>query len=225
MVALGTYTPLQQAWFEEANIFVEVRVEGDVITPRQKLHSVAFALQAANAADVRNANINPRSISVGGQQVVNEDGAWVGASTGLQGPPGPPGPAGAPGAGHSLQCDVGQMIAWRNNGWACEAPPEQPNRGGVCYTALGVASCGDGFTAVMTGWQANYELVNIGSVNNSGNAITTSQPYCQGLPPGSSQPAAGVSYRGSRAVSNISDSRGQNMPIPASALRCAICCR
>jgi hypothetical protein len=85
-VALGTYTPLQQSWFGHSDVYVEVRVEGDVITPRQKLNSVAFAMQAANAADVRNANINPRSISVGGQQIVNEEGAWVGPSEGIQGP-------------------------------------------------------------------------------------------------------------------------------------------
>jgi hypothetical protein len=221
-IALGTHTPLQQGWFGQGGIFVEVSVEGDVIAPRQQLNSVAFAIEAANAQDVRNADINPRSINVGGQQIVSEDGTWVGPSAGLQGPQGPEGPAGA---GHNLQCDVGQMIIWRNGGWACEAPPEQPNRGGVCYTAFGINSCGAGFAAVLTGWQANYEAIR--NVNSSTNFGSVTGPYCQSLPQGSPEPGVGPNYRPrSRGnTATILDSHGGVIPFPNGPLRCAICCR
>ncbi len=77
------------------------------MTPRLKLTegSVPFALRAREAERV-NGDISPRSLTVGGQLVINEAGEWVGPDSGLVGPEGPagaqgeagpPGPAGATG--------------------------------------------------------------------------------------------------------------------------------
>lgn len=69
------------------------------MTPRSPIRSVPYALVAG---DVRG-DIHPTSISIGGTKIIDEMGAWVGASTGLQGPkgdkgdPGPAGPAGMQG--------------------------------------------------------------------------------------------------------------------------------
>lgn len=68
------------------------------MTPRLKLTegSVPFALRAREAERV-NGDISPRSLTVGGQLVINEAGEWVGPDSGLVGPEGPEGPAGAQG--------------------------------------------------------------------------------------------------------------------------------
>ncbi|MGB1763162.1 hypothetical protein [Alloalcanivorax xenomutans] len=69
------------------------------MTPRLKLTegSVPFALRAREAERV-NGDISPRSLTVGGQLVINEAGEWVGPDSGLVGPEGPEGPEGPAGA-------------------------------------------------------------------------------------------------------------------------------
>lgn len=69
------------------------------MTPRLKLTegSVPFALRAREAERV-NGDITPRSLTVGGQLVINEAGEWVGPDSGLVGPEGPEGPEGPAGA-------------------------------------------------------------------------------------------------------------------------------
>lgn len=68
------------------------------MTPRLKLTegSVPFALRAREAERV-NGDISPRSLTVGGQLVINEAGEWVGPDSGLVGPEGPEGPEGPAG--------------------------------------------------------------------------------------------------------------------------------
>ena len=45
----------------------------------------------AHAVDVLNENIHPASVSIGETVVIDENGQWVGDTTGLVGPQGPPG--------------------------------------------------------------------------------------------------------------------------------------
>ncbi len=54
--------------------YLGVSVDGAELLPRVQLASVPYALQAQNAVG----DIHPRSISVGGQQVIDENGNWVG---------------------------------------------------------------------------------------------------------------------------------------------------
>lgn len=88
---LGATTPLTPAVFAGRTRFLGVTVGTDPeMTPREPIGSVPFALVAGNVTG----DITPTSITVGGTQIVDSMGRWVGASSGPSGPAGPTGPAG-----------------------------------------------------------------------------------------------------------------------------------
>lgn len=94
---LGTNMPIEDIDFSD-ECYMQIRVEGEILSPRIPLTSVASAFLADQADDVYNRNINPRSITITGYgMVVNQSGQWVGDPTGLMGPTGPTGPTGATG--------------------------------------------------------------------------------------------------------------------------------
>lgn len=100
---IGTVTPLPSAIFAtSANRWLGITVGADSeMTPRQRLGSTAYAIRADSARaadDVPNADITPKSVTVGGLLVIDASGNWVGNPTGLIGPIGPAGPAGPIGA-------------------------------------------------------------------------------------------------------------------------------
>jgi hypothetical protein len=92
--------PLTPAMFATAassgqSLYLGIQVNSDPeLTPRQPLLTVPYAFVADNVLG----DITPHSIMVNNVPVINADGTWGGASTGLIGPAGPTGPAGAPGA-------------------------------------------------------------------------------------------------------------------------------
>lgn len=91
---LGGTTPLTPAIFSGRTRFLGVTVGADPeMTPREPIGSVPFALVAGNVTG----DITPSSISVGGTQIVDSMGRWVGTSSGPAGPQGPAGPAGPTG--------------------------------------------------------------------------------------------------------------------------------
>ena len=62
-----------------ARLFLEVRVERDVIEPRVPVTGAMFAQRAAVADDVPGRDITPRTVSIqGAGEVIDEDGNWVG---------------------------------------------------------------------------------------------------------------------------------------------------
>ncbi len=76
--------------------YVGITVNADPeMSPRQAAASVPYALVAGDAVG----DIHPTSVSVGGQLIIDATGAWVGPSSGLQGPQGPAGPQGPVGPG------------------------------------------------------------------------------------------------------------------------------
>ncbi len=96
---IGTVNPLPTAIFAtSANRWLGITVGADAeMTPRQRLGSTAYAIRADSARaadDVPNADITPKSITVGGLLVIDASGNWVGNPTGLMGPAGPAGPVG-----------------------------------------------------------------------------------------------------------------------------------
>lgn len=100
---IGTVTPLPSAIFStSANRWLGITVGTDSeMTPRQRLGSTAYAIRADSARaadDVPNAEITPKSVTVGGMLVIDASGNWVGNPTGLIGPIGPAGPVGPQGA-------------------------------------------------------------------------------------------------------------------------------
>lgn len=85
------------ALFDGRELFLEVTIDGETLDPRYPIASVPYALTAENAVGA----ITPRSITVAGQKVIDEEGRWVGPLSvgepgprGLKGDPGPAGPTG-----------------------------------------------------------------------------------------------------------------------------------
>jgi hypothetical protein len=69
---------------------------GAELKPRIRLRKVPAAFQADVAVDAVG-DIHPRTVSVGGNVVIDADGRWTGDPTGLRGPAGPAGPQGPQG--------------------------------------------------------------------------------------------------------------------------------
>jgi len=91
---LGATTPLTPMVFAGRTRFLGVTVGTDPeMTPREPIGSVPYALVATNVVG----DITPTSITVGGMQIVDSTGRWVGASSGPAGPQGPAGPMGPAG--------------------------------------------------------------------------------------------------------------------------------
>ena len=99
---IGEVTALDPTLFDtQAVLYLGVTFGADSeATPRFRLASVGYALRAKSASaadDVPGMDINPNSITVNGQPVVDAGGNWIGATAGLQGPAGPTGPVGPAG--------------------------------------------------------------------------------------------------------------------------------
>ena len=100
----GSIQELDSALFGRDELYLSIQLDNDPeLTPRKPLGLVPGAFFAEFSENVVG-DITPRSVTVGGQRVINEAGQWVGEPTGLIGPAGPQGdqgpagPAGPPGA-------------------------------------------------------------------------------------------------------------------------------
>ncbi len=93
---LGTLTPIDVSALAAAGpLELGIQIANDPeLSPRSAIHSVAYALVANDAVG----DINPTSVTVGGTQVINSAGEWVGNPTGLVGATGPAGAVGPTGA-------------------------------------------------------------------------------------------------------------------------------
>lgn len=92
-VTLGNDDPLLDILTGD-EMYLGITVGSDPeMTPRSPIDSVPYALVANNAVG----DITPTSIVINGATVIDENGEWVGAPTGLVGPQGPQGPIGMTG--------------------------------------------------------------------------------------------------------------------------------
>ncbi|MBI5528137.1 MAG: hypothetical protein HY897_17535 [Deltaproteobacteria bacterium] len=73
-VELGKNAGLDAAFLGAAELFLEVRVEGTKMMPRQKIGSVPFSFVAQDAVG----DIHPKSVTVGAAPVIDSAGKWVG---------------------------------------------------------------------------------------------------------------------------------------------------
>ncbi len=93
-VQLGSVTPFPSSLWDGSPRYVGIKVGADPeMTPRQDVASVPYALVANDAVG----DIHPASVTVNGTLVIDNNGAWVGPSSGLVGPTGAQGPAGPQG--------------------------------------------------------------------------------------------------------------------------------
>ena len=78
---LGLSTPLKDVFNAKKDVWLEISVDGDAISPRQKLGAVPYALVAGDAVG----DIHPTSITVNGTKVIDSDGKWAGDPAGIPG--------------------------------------------------------------------------------------------------------------------------------------------
>jgi hypothetical protein len=76
-LALGSKTPFGAAVFDGTVRWLEVTIGNETLLPRVAIHSVPYCLLANTAANATG-NITPKSVSVGGKQVIDSTGKWVG---------------------------------------------------------------------------------------------------------------------------------------------------
>ena len=96
---LGSVTNFPVSLFDGSKLWLGVQVASDSeMIPRLAITSNAYSQLAKNAMDVRNRDINPKTVRVNGQTVIDSVGRWVGSPSGLQGPAGPRGATGQAGA-------------------------------------------------------------------------------------------------------------------------------
>ncbi|MEM7310854.1 MAG: hypothetical protein AAF682_29555 [Planctomycetota bacterium] len=99
---IGSTTPLPNTIFldqDEAYLGITIGNDSEAV-PRHPLVSVPYAFRAMTstvAMDVTGPVINPGSVAIGGELVIDPAGKWVGDTAGLIGPPGPVGPSGPSG--------------------------------------------------------------------------------------------------------------------------------
>lgn len=96
-VSVGSINPIPDAIFQRTEVFLGLRVnDGDELRPRTAIMKVPAAMEADTAVNVIG-DITPNSVTVGGIQVIDAQGKWVGDPTGLRGPAGVNGADGAQG--------------------------------------------------------------------------------------------------------------------------------
>ncbi len=97
-IQVGGEAALPLNAFDRAEVFFGMSVDGGrELTPRTAVTFVPAAMLARTALNV-SGDITPNSVSVGGNVVIDAQGKWVGAPTGLKGPKGDDGANGANGA-------------------------------------------------------------------------------------------------------------------------------
>lgn len=109
VVGSGDSAGLETALLSSDDLWLQFTVAGEELLPRQKIHSVPFAV-AARHADLlgglsaedfvqwgAGGSVDVGSVQVNGTEVIDAAGNWVGSPTGLVGPQGPAGPTGPQG--------------------------------------------------------------------------------------------------------------------------------
>jgi hypothetical protein len=182
-------------------IFAQFTINGAALSPRQRVVSVPFAFLAGDAETLDgytveelvaygpNGSISASSLAVGGTEVIDAQGQWVGDPTGLvgptgaMGPPGPAGPAGANGA-QGIAGPTGPAGPTGAEGPAGPPGPVGPvgpvgppgtgsggggglSAPGLCFTHFGSNVCPGGFTAAYTGGIATLARAGTGAVTNA----------------------------------------------------------
>jgi hypothetical protein len=79
-VVLGEQVALSDLLFAAGSVWLELSVDGEVLSPRQEIVSVPYALRAAVAEAVEGGPVDADEISVGGTPVIDSSGNWVGTA-------------------------------------------------------------------------------------------------------------------------------------------------
>ena len=126
-IILGEDVPLDDLLFDSEGVWLEVVIDGEVLSPRQEVVSVPYALRAVSAANVEGGVANVGEVSIDGAVVIDSTGAWVGPAPvvaldwqDLTGVP-PDLTDGDQDTLSSLACSGGQLPKWdaTNSVWGC----------------------------------------------------------------------------------------------------------
>ncbi len=77
-VALGELVPVDDLVFSAGAVWLELTVNGAVLSPRHEIVSVPYALRSSVAEAVEGGPVDADEISVGGNPVIDSSGNWVG---------------------------------------------------------------------------------------------------------------------------------------------------
>ncbi|MEN9786162.1 MAG: hypothetical protein RLZZ299_1426, partial [Pseudomonadota bacterium] len=77
-VTLGTDVPVDDALLLAYPLWLELEIDGTVLSPRQPLSSTPYASVAGVAERVQGGTVDASRVRVGGREVIGPDGAWVG---------------------------------------------------------------------------------------------------------------------------------------------------
>lgn len=140
---IGASTPLDPLLFDGGDLFLELTIDGEALTPRERIASVGYALRADVATSVAGGAVDAKSIAIGGRQVLDATGRLTGPA------------AYTAGAGIEIDpstntislpsgCASNQVLKWSGTAWLCGAP-------GATYSAgSGVSLDGTSFGLLAT---------------------------------------------------------------------------
>ncbi len=112
----GANNPLDANIFGDATLWLGVKVGNeDELTPRSQINAVPYATRSS-VADNATGDIMPNTVSIDGSTVIDENGQWVGDTSGLQGLKGDQGQQGDVGA-TGLQGE--SVVSWTADGADC----------------------------------------------------------------------------------------------------------
>jgi len=124
-VSLGEQIPLDEALFSGASLWLEISVDGTVLSPRQEVAAVPWALRASSAESIDGGAVDASNISIAGSEVINSSGAWVGPAltvdwNNIAGIPADlaDGDQDSDSLG-LLLCSEEQVAKWTSDAWAC----------------------------------------------------------------------------------------------------------
>ena len=160
---LGDQSTLDETLFG-GSVWLELVVDGEVLSPRHQVVSVPTALRATVAEHLEGGVVDATEVWVGGQQVIDDTGAWVGSGGANSWDDLSDVPAdlsdGDGDALGELSCFDGGVPKWNaaSGQWLCNQDSD----------ALGDMSCADGqvakFSAVTGSWVCNGDTDTLGSM-------------------------------------------------------------
>ena len=157
---VNTSTPLV-AVLDGGTLWLELAVNGEPMTPRQRFASAPYALMCSSSQNLKGGSVDASSIAVAGKTVISAEGSWVGSPTGLAGPQGAPGATGPQG----LQGPKGDAGATGQTGATGPTGPQGPqgtkgDTGSTGPQGPTGATGTQGPTGVPFGWFASYDSIN-----------------------------------------------------------------
>ena len=125
-LVLGEFVPLSDLVFAGDSVWLQLAVDGAVLSPRHDVVSVPYALRAAVAEAVEGGSVDADEVSIGGDVVIDSNGNWLGTPPDWSELAGVP-PDLADGDGDTLlglPCIDGQVPTYDDSSalWVCAAP-------------------------------------------------------------------------------------------------------